>query len=71
MQTKATVGGEPVTMCTYMSEGIPLQTNRPRLTILGTGWAAARLLRDINPKLYDLTVGGGTRYVADTGDSNC
>lgn len=42
---------------TYTSEGVPLHTGRPRLVTLGTGWAAARLLRDINPKLYDLTVG--------------
>lgn len=36
--------------------GIPLTTGRPRLVILGSGWAAARLLRDINPDLYDFTV---------------
>lgn len=35
---------------------LPLDTGRPRLLILGTGWAAARLLRDIDPKLYDVTV---------------
>ena len=38
------------------SDTIPLRTGRPRLVVLGTGWAAARLLRDIDPKLYDLTV---------------
>ncbi|KAG1655670.1 hypothetical protein FOA52_011798 [Chlamydomonas sp. UWO 241] len=38
------------------AESIPLRTGRPRLVILGTGWAAARLLRDIDPKLYDLSV---------------
>lgn len=29
---------------------------RPRLVILGTGWRAARLLRDIDPNFYDITV---------------
>lgn len=36
--------------------GLPLDTGRPRLVILGTGWAAARLARDIDTGLYDLTV---------------
>jgi len=36
--------------------GLPLDTGRPRLVILGTGWAAARLARDIDTSLYDLTV---------------
>lgn len=27
-----------------------------RLLVIGTGWGGARLLRDINPKLYDLSV---------------
>ncbi len=40
----------------FAAESIPLRTGRPRLVVLGTGWAAARLLRDIDPKLYDLTV---------------
>lgn len=35
---------------------IPLRTGRPRLVVLGTGWAAARLARDIDPRLYDITV---------------
>lgn len=35
---------------------IPLQTGRPTLVVLGTGWAAARLVHDIDPKLYDITV---------------
>ncbi|GLI68456.1 hypothetical protein VaNZ11_012878 [Volvox africanus] len=35
---------------------LPLRTGRPRLVILGTGWAAARLAHDIDPKLYDITV---------------
>ena len=37
---------------------LPLETGRARLVVLGTGWAAARLIRDINPKLFDFTVGG-------------
>eukprot|EP00775_Hariotina_reticulata_P010169 gene10167-10329_t len=37
-------------------ETLPLDTGRPRLVVLGTGWAAARLCRDIDPHLYDLTV---------------
>jgi len=40
----------------FNAESIPLRTGRPRLVVLGTGWAAARLLRDIDPKSYDLTV---------------
>lgn len=36
---------------------LPLETGRARLVVLGTGWAAARLIRDINPKLFDFTVG--------------
>jgi hypothetical protein len=35
---------------------VPLSTNRPRICILGTGWAAARLLRDIDPKRFDFVV---------------
>ena len=35
---------------------IPLNTGRKRLVILGSGWAAARLTRDINVKLWDITV---------------
>jgi len=35
---------------------LPLSTGRPRLVCLGTGWGGARLLHDIDPKLYDLTV---------------
>jgi len=37
-------------------EQLPLQTGRPRLVVIGTGWGGARLLHDIDPKLYDLTV---------------
>jgi NADH:ubiquinone reductase (non-electrogenic) len=40
----------------FLSDTIPLRTGRPRLVVLGTGWAAARLVRDIDPKLYDITV---------------
>jgi hypothetical protein len=39
------------------SDTVPLRTGRPRLVLLGTGWAAARLIRDVDPKLFDLTVG--------------
>ncbi|KAF5831526.1 hypothetical protein DUNSADRAFT_12996 [Dunaliella salina] len=35
---------------------LPLSTGRPRLVCLGTGWGGARLLHDIDPKLYDITV---------------
>ena len=35
---------------------IPLRTGRPTLVVLGTGWAAARLVHDIDPKHYDITV---------------
>lgn len=35
---------------------LPLFTDRDRLVILGTGWAAARVAMDIDPKRYDLTV---------------
>lgn len=49
----ATAHGERVL---YTPETLPLQTGRPRLVVLGTGWAAARLCRDIDPKLYDITV---------------
>ncbi|GIL54148.1 hypothetical protein Vafri_9702 [Volvox africanus] len=38
------------------ADQLPLRTGRPRLVILGTGWAAARLAHDIDPKLYDITV---------------
>ncbi|KAI8463743.1 MAG: hypothetical protein J3K34DRAFT_526753 [Monoraphidium minutum] len=40
----------------YDAASMPLRTGRPRLVVLGTGWAAARLAHDINPKLYDITV---------------
>lgn len=35
---------------------LPLDTGRARLVVLGTGWAAARLIRDINANLFDFTV---------------
>ncbi|KAF8061375.1 NDA1 [Scenedesmus sp. PABB004] len=40
----------------YAPESLPLDTGRPRLVVLGVGWAAARLLRDIDTKCYDVTV---------------
>jgi hypothetical protein len=52
-RTLAQAHGERVL---YTPETLPLQTGRPRLVVLGTGWAAARLCRDIDPKLYDITV---------------
>eukprot|EP00198_Chlamydomonas_reinhardtii_P009564 XP_001698901.1 mitochondrial type-II NADH dehydrogenase [Chlamydomonas reinhardtii] len=41
---------------TASSDQLPLKTGRQRLVVLGSGWAAARLLHDIDPNLYDLTV---------------
>ena len=38
------------------STTIPLRTGRPRLVVLGTGWGGARLLRDVNPLKFDITV---------------
>lgn len=38
------------------ASGVPLQTGRPRLVVLGTGWGAARLVRDIDPSKWDITV---------------
>ena len=50
----------PLEQAPFSTASIPLRTGRPRLLRdpgrLGTGWAAARLLRDIDPKLYDLAV---------------
>ncbi len=40
----------------FVQTGLPLDTGRPRLVVLGTGWAAARLARDIDTRLYDLTI---------------
>ena len=37
---------------------LPLETGRKRLVILGSGWAAARLAKDISARLYDITVQG-------------
>lgn len=56
--TKAVVEGPPsdLALTTKYSQEIPLSTGRPKLCILGTGWAAARLLRDIDPKAFDLIV---------------
>ena len=46
---------------TASSDQLPLKTGRQRLVVLGSGWAAARLLHDIDPNLYDLTVRGRLR----------
>lgn len=35
---------------------LPLTTGRQRLVVLGTGWGGARLVRDIEPSKYDITV---------------
>ena len=45
-----------LTVTDRVSLEVPLSTNRPKLCVLGTGWAAARLLSDIDPKAFDLTV---------------
>lgn len=42
--------------CLQAVTTLPLRTGRPTLVVLGTGWAAARLVHDIDPKLYDITV---------------
>lgn len=57
--------GSEITLATRYTLDIPLSTDRPRLCILGTGWAAARLLRDIDPKSFDLTVSSAAAcYIA-------
>lgn len=35
---------------------VPLSTQKERVVILGTGWAAARLTKDINCNYHDITV---------------
>ncbi len=35
---------------------MPLSTGNPRVVVLGTGWAAARLAHDLDTRKYDLTV---------------
>lgn len=50
----------------YTPESLPLDTGRPRLVVLGTGWAAARLCRDIDPKLYDITVSAYTKSAVES-----
>ncbi len=35
---------------------VPLSTEKDRVVILGTGWAAARLTKDINCNYHDITV---------------
>lgn len=48
--------------CSIQGRGVktvpesPVTTGRQRLVILGSGWAAGRLLRDIDSHLYDYTV---------------
>lgn len=54
--TKLFHSQSPVQAKLASAPGIPLRTGRPRLVILGSGWASARLLRDIDPEKYDLTV---------------
>lgn len=54
--TAAAVAAKAAARVINSSDTLPLHTGRPRLVVLGTGWAAARLLRDIDPKSYDLTV---------------
>ena len=39
-----------------MYQSLLSQQGRQRLVILGSGWAAGRLLRDIDSHLYDYTV---------------
>lgn len=39
-----------------LADEMPLNTGRGRLVVLGTGWAASRLIRDLNPNLFDFTV---------------
>lgn len=51
---QSTRGAQAVPL--FNADILPLQTGRPRLLVLGSGWAAARLLHDIDPKVYDLTV---------------
>ncbi|GLC44559.1 hypothetical protein PLESTB_000059900 [Pleodorina starrii] len=46
----------PQKAATATADQMPLRTGRPRLVILGSGWAAARLAHDIDPKLYDITM---------------
>ncbi|KAG2422820.1 hypothetical protein HXX76_015764 [Chlamydomonas incerta] len=41
---------------TASSDQLPLKTGRQRLVVLGSGWAAARLLHDVDTSLWDLTV---------------
>lgn len=58
LEPDTSLGGQAISWRQVRSvqTGLPLDTGRPRLVILGTGWAAARLARDIDPRLYDLTV---------------
>lgn len=40
---------------------VPLSTGKERVVVLGTGWAAARLTKDLNCSYYDITVSCTTR----------
>ena len=45
---------------------MPLSTEKERVVILGTGWAAARLTKDINCNYFDITVSSASEAcVAD------
>lgn len=35
---------------------LPLHTGRDRVVCLGTGWGGARLIHDLDPKKYDITI---------------
>eukprot|EP00887_Chlorella_sp_A99_P002787 scaffold6.g2787.t1 len=43
---------------------LPLRTGRPRLVVLGSGWGAARLVRDIDPSKWDITVVSPRNHMA-------
>lgn len=55
-QTAADYAGSGGAQLAAARSAIPLRTGRPRLVVLGTGWGGARLVRDIDLKLYDVTV---------------
>lgn len=52
----ATPQSSELTVTKRVTLDVPLSTGRARLCVLGTGWAAARLLRDIDSKLFDFVV---------------
>ncbi|GAB4820804.1 hypothetical protein N2152v2_007850 [Parachlorella kessleri] len=55
-QTAADAAGAGTAQLAAARSTIPLRTGRPRLVVLGTGWGGARLVRDIDPTKYDITV---------------